>query len=820
MFKTNSFCRKGEPYGAAINNLIGRTKATHQMLQGAVRNLQFRDYWGDRLDADQTRSFVPVPNIATWEKGKLSEMVADDVRAVPVISASMVLSREGKAERFSFITYAGRGGDFYLPSMEGAEEGKIPLPQSILEWLEDEEVAVIGSGFLENLDKGGIGHGLKRYTDTRDIFAHFISVGLVSYHGKGSPPVELPAQLAFCTGYHHAPASKQKLCDMIGACNYKGTLPFYRDPGYRVPKGRSLSDGAHFNRYYEVAGPWCLVLRLVEHGLLFGGVTGVKNGQEFAPTLLHFLGQAEFRVGAARGAGEVPEEELFPMAPAQEETKAKAASSSSVVEVPPQEEKKPGKKKEDQEGVEVLELADEILVEEMEQDEVPKRVSPVKEDGEPIPSTSKGYYTSGFRRAVKVLDDKQVQLPPPFPKKEECKSKDGTNPAPAPAPRTGASPEKRRRTEEPPRRPPPPVSPPRGRSSPPRFGFRTSRHLPKPQPKWYREHNRARDGNRRQFPPVNWQKEVKPHGGAHHHQDLRSRLQGNLPYSHGTLAQEATAAAALRRAPSQAPSVDESIALSRRVEATVRERGFVGLHRNLPVAETDLSVTHREKPPLDVTRLGQQHLTRIERYENRFASNPVYESRCDHCGGKRCSRMLKGTATPNCARYSEQIRFAPTRRLCNYRRCPHPATHHTHVCPALVQRCPRCQCRGHGAADLCDPNNPEVMDRLRADFEEVADASSLTSLRQQQLCWGFYPYPRGAPCEFAPTSYDALTEMPVLEAMHFLAALLSQPENQGHFPEYLPGGFEPPSEYGARRDRDRDGPPPPPPGAGAAGVAV
>ncbi len=824
MFKTAAFCRKGEPYGAASANLVGKTKVTHTTLQGAVRNLQFREYWEDKLDSSQARDFVPVPTIAAWEKGKLSKQAAADVEAVPVISASMLLSREGKPERFSFVTYAGRGGDFYLPSMEGAEEGKIPLPQMILEWLEDDNVAVIGSGFLDSLNQAEVGHRLEKYTDTRDIFAYFISVGLVKYHGKGSPPVDLAAQLAFCTGYHHAPASKQHLCDLIGACNYKGPLPAHRHPEYRVPTGRSLSDGAHFNRYYEVAGPFCLIYRIVEHGLLFGGVTGVQNGQEFGPTLLHFLGQSVFRSGVAH-EGELPQEEaLFPVAMEQggELAQAEVASSSSVVEVPPQGEGRPAK--EEQESVEVLDLADEGLEQEMaEEDSAKGKPGPsaasANNNNDPVPSTSKQYYTSGFLRQVKIIDGKSNILPIPFPgkKKEECKSKDGTNPPPAPPPNQEGSPGKRRRIEvSKPDRPPPPRSPPRSRRSPPRGGPQTSRRSA--PPKWYRDHNRARDGPRRSFPPVDWKKNVRQDSGVVHHQDLRSRLQPNLPYSHGTLAKEATAAAALRNRPSFTPSVDESIALSRRVEVTVRSKGFVAGHRHLPVTESDLSVAHREKAPLDETRLGQQHLTRVDRYENRFVSNPIYESRCDFCGSKRCSRVLRGTATPNCARYSEQIRLAPTRRLCNYRRCPHPATHHTHVCPALIQRCPRCQCRGHGAADLCDSSNAEIMDRLRADFEEVADASSLTGSRQQQLCWGFYPYPRGAPIDFCPISYDALTEMPVLEALNFLAALLAQPENQGHYPDYLPGGMEPPSDYGSRRDGG--GPPPPPPGAGAAGVAV
>ncbi len=134
---------------------------------------------------------------------------------------------------------------------------------------------VVGFGFKESLEKAEVNHGMKNYVDTRNIFAYFVQVGLIQYHGKGTPPVHLAAQLSFCTGYHHLPATKQQMSDMLGTCNFKGTLPYNRQPSYHVPKGHTLNPGALFNRYYEVAGPLGFLYRLVEHGLLFGTVKAV-----------------------------------------------------------------------------------------------------------------------------------------------------------------------------------------------------------------------------------------------------------------------------------------------------------------------------------------------------------------------------------------------------------------------------------------------------------------------------------------------------------------------------------------------------------------
>ncbi len=831
MFKTPAFDRKGEPYGAATSALCGEAKATHQQLQQVVRHLQFRRYWEDHLSEDQKRNFSPAPNIEGWERSRQAAEVKQDVEKVPLISVALLLDERGEPERFSLMTYSGRGADFYLPAMKGEGKGAFPIPQVMLEWLEAEEVQVVGSGFKEGLAKAQVNHGMRGYVDTATIFAYFVQVGLIHYHGKGTPPVELAAQLAFCTGYHHLPDTKQRLCDLLGACNFKGTLPYHRAPSYRVPKGRSLNEEALFNRYYEVAGPLCLLYRLVEHGLLFGTVEGVTGGVAMPETLRRFLACPRFQEGEQDQKEEpVAEEDLFPEPPTKMDTTegGRAPSVEVVKEVQPVEADAKGKEKgkplqspPGEEAQEVLDIDDDALVAEVEklEEEEEKKILPPG-NNEAVPSTSRGYYTSGFQRQVQLLPRASTGgqgkgiPPPPFPLKQP---KDGRNPAEAPPPRPESSPEKKRRVEPPPRRSPPREMRRWGRGSASRTS--ASRRPPPPgRPRWWDRDPRRSDGGPRAIPLYDQRKgpELGGPNVTHHHQDLRSRLIHNLPHSHGTLAREATASTPRR--PAAAPKPDGSLALSRKVELTVQSRGFAAIHRYLPIAESDGAVANREKLPLDLTRLGQTHLSRAERYENRFKSDPVYESRCDYCGGRRCSRMIAGTSTPNCARYIEQIRLAPTRRVCNYRRCKNPTTHLTHVCPTLIQRCPRCQCRGHGPSDLCDPNSEEVMDRLRADFEEVADAGTYTNERQRDLCWGFYPYPRGSPIEFRPADYDALTDMPVLHALDYLANLLSQPENQGHLPDFATEEREAP--YWPPSDRDRKDPPPPPPGAGAAGIAV
>ena len=154
------------------------------------------------------------------------------------------------------------------------------------------------------------------------------------------------------------------------------------------------------------------------------------------------------------------------------------------------------------------------------------------------------------------------------------------------------------------------------------------------------------------------------------------------------------------------------------------------------------------------------------------------------------THLLDGGRTGlNCVRFREQRDYVPDRRLCRYRRCRRPSEHHTIVCPDLHARCSRCRCRGHTSEQRCDPSNPAVMSRLRADFEDAADEGWHTRRRLKQLAWGWYPYALGATHDVKgelppPVAYNALTARPV-EAMVLLQSVVALPQHQGHQPPPL-----------------------------------
>ncbi len=178
-------------------------------------------------------------------------------------------------------------------------------------------------------------------------------------------------------------------------------------------------------------------------------------------------------------------------------------------------------------------------------------------------------------------------------------------------------------------------------------------------------------------------------------------------------------------------------------------------------------------------RLLDHHvLTKQELYDEAYVQHPRFHRQCDFCGGKRCSRYVKGTTLPGCNSYKAQSEESPGRRLCDYRRCDLPHTHQTLACPVMHMRCSECGCRGHFGG--CDLSSAAVMAALRADFEEFASVGIYTADRKKDPAWGWYPYPPTAkrdkkrPCFV----YRDLRDRSVLDALDYVAGVLRLPTNQ------------------------------------------
>ncbi len=891
MFKNSVFVRKGDLYDDAVSKLQGHSSSNHALICSSLRHLQFQHFWNDTLAGSQARPFKVVAVWEDWD-GTVEGAVAADLACLPLLALS-VYPNAAAPVRVTILTIRGNGATFYLPNLRKCGRGNLPLPRAVLDWLAASHILVVGCGLEYAVRSGLLQTQIRSYSDSTRLFEHLSKMGVITA-AVPAPSSDLASQMTLVLGYHHLPASKQELCDLIGGCGFKGELPVSRWKTFSIPDQARIDPAPLFHLFYNTAGPLCVVLRFAEHGVLFHTIPGVDSAA--APPVLFrkFLAEECYNGNICSPPPPDTDENanLFPHPPQkqvqendtdthQDHTysseqvpgaQAQVPTSPSVMEVPqtpppvidlstpaasapssphaaaataPAQGQKAGRKRpsptqteEEEQEQEVLELQDEELIRDVEQR--PRSPAPPPAPSEKHP----GYFTSSFKRKVTMLNENitaqiststssapaavSAQVPsstapqaaaPPHPSPQPSSSLAGRLGTKTSPKRRRTSPSRNARSSStsarrsPRRVPPPPRRDPRKdtRSASP---ARRQRRPSPPRPAWHRHHQRERDGPRRSFPPVDLDKKEEKKLDVFSHSDLRSKLLVNHPHSAGQLAREATSAA---RTPIGAPAArglntpvsphaDKNVNIARRTQNNSERGEFISRHRHLPVAESDLSVRCREGTATDKQRLQQRHFSVPERYENKFSANPGIESRCDFCGSRRCSRLAQGSGAPNCNRYEEQVRFAPTRRLCSYRRCRNNTQHHTQVCPHMLKRCPLCQCRGHDELDRCNEASPEIMDRLRADWEECADEVLYARDRAQSLCWGWYPYPRGAPIDFAPTCYHMLTEMPVLQALSFIRSLLAQAQNQGHFPAFIPS--DPPGPPSP--------PPPPPPGPGAA----
>ncbi len=931
MFHSDIFARKGELYNKAVEKLPEAAKSAQTLAAAALRILRFRHYWNDTLAEDQNRSFKNVATGAGWDD-LISSAFAADVSLVPVLGFHFTFGSKAELERINIATFRGNVASFHIPSLRRYfRQGPLPLPGQVLSWFSAPDVLLIGSGQSHSIRREIFPSVVHQYVDTEKIFSYLLTTGLIPCKREPAPK-DLAAQLTFAVGYHHRPTTADDLREFVGGCAFKDGLPSTRHPRYRVPDEAHLKASSKFVLYYETSGPLLFVLRLVEHGLLYDTVLGVRREGTLAAIIRGFVLSPQYGRPCSSDGGldQAREDALFPQGPVKQvvqeperENPPKdstlsivpvqvpvvgggssdpppaaasappASPTPSIQEIPrtpiplvdlgtPQSstsglqqdapeamdesgaEKDPAPATAPAAGDQALEHpgAAAVTVPDAEENreeeaEVPleiedeELVKDVDKLGEEASPKHPGYYTSNYSRTVKILktgavtirtaDAQQVHLggredSSGSPNKKR-KTEDNSSAAPrtstgrgespgrtrrdrdrsggrhrprsppgrsptqarahsAPGARTGAG--RRSRTpEKAPQKtqagfkyPPPPRQPPRGFT----VGDHTTAAL------------HALAGTR---PPT-----AAP--GEHCHADLRSRLLLNVEHSAAQLSREATAAANARPgpatlrsglAPPTPPKLDKNMGLLRRVDGSGDRKGFVHLHRHLQLAPSDMAIRCRPGEALDRTRLDQPHLNAEQRFLNKFASQPVVESKCDFCGGRHCSRHIRGGLSPNCSYYRDHVRTAPSRRLCNYRRCRDNAAHHTQVCPFALRRCPLCHCRGHGPEDRCDERDEKVMEALRADFEEVADELHYARNRATSLCWGWYPYPQGAPLTFVPVSYHTLTEMPVLQAMALLRSLLALPENQGHLSAQATLDKGP--------DEDSSPPPPPPPAAAA-----
>ncbi len=849
MFQPEHFPLRGNKYHEAVAKLRHSTYNTHKLLAHFSEEGKPRR-WRDVLGRGQDRAFSYISGPDQWHSSGAEEDIRQAVEEVPVLALAIIRPFPQDPARYIVVsTYNGRAAAFNLPQLEPNATWFRRcelLPAELRGWLEDEGVFILLTDSTAPLTTDPDGLHPTRTVSTDVLFAVYQHAGVIKPHFKADRG-DLAWQMVYATGYHHRPSPRPKFLQFVGEDHFRSAWPEWREPGWLPSGADTLNPQEEFFLYYEAAGLQLFVSRLLQHGLVYGGMKAVDSTLSLRQMYQVFLEGGETKPwGPAtdplgiRSDFPPPQhyhnipalmqyrpQEYNPAMAAAEEKKASESNSSeespqqTMVEMdggeqdfPPapakrshnSEEGSSGGAVEGAEGGEVeLILHDRALETELAHEEDnnnnPKATDKSGATGK---GEEKQEHTDTQKKLLQLAS--QLEAPPPAPlqaatavaqEQEVMEVDDSTpvatrtkpppqplfslHPLPGPHHLTGANttPVGGRAAGGPlagrlgpPNRPPSPTGPPAMDrvvvlAVEPKEEFPSPRYAP---------------------------------------EDVRSRLFPTL----------ADGEAFRREAPAHLPHGPAAIAVCRRdlnlrFGSQVREsagvHSFRERHPHLPFAPLSEDVATDTSSPMDDRRLANIRLTHDERLRNPYVAQPFFDNRCDFCSTKRCSRFVAGTNHPNCKKYREQVLFAPTRRICDYRRCLAPHEHHTVTCPYLHRKCSKCGCRGHDTVDGCDLRNSAVMSRLRSDFEEWANCGLYTRKHFDAIKWGFYGVPSfRPPSNFV--SYRRLTDLPVLEAMAFLQTLLLLPENVAASREHAP---QPPAPTdGSATDGSPDQPKPNP----------
>ncbi len=823
MFSPDPFPLQGDIFERMVKNLRGTPRDNYNALYH-YSLLSKPKCWEDKLQAAQKRLCYPVFKPELWyESGAAGEFISS-VQAVPVIGLHLV-RRLNVLKYVSVSTYNGRVAVFSIRALEKIshwEERVELLPPEVRTWLEDPDVVVLTSGEKRTFKNKLHGLSISGQLDTEDLYKIYQTAGVIR-PAVTAERGDLSWQLAYAVAYHPLPSRKSTWLQLIGTDKFKPEKkrdwPEWRMPGWQPDGMWRLDDRELFFLYFSTYGPHMFVSRLLRHGLVYGGVEAVAKELPLRDLFLTFL------LGAMGGGELSPEDPLGLNTPEVKMTTKRDSSSPAVrmynpkfAHLPAPVPKSPGgtlrafptpnkasagsgtasadKKpertvtlippplpQEEQDPPEELQetdppaaspssataaLAPPPVSSDLEEGEIDEEGEEVKEREEELVIYLEEEGEELFPEEQKNDDNNNLPPPPkkrlPLPPaKKELKIQAALQRLAAPEQGGEAAAETETVRS-------PPTGVPSSLAS--RLGpLPLPPDLPParaPAPGYYTTEGAAAAARAEEDPQEGTSAGPLRRGKTSPRYapfDERSRRMPDKA-SAEAYRQEAAAASPL---PVAVIAPDRNLCLAARTKRGPKPQGMPSEKRR---------ADRRRHRALSRRLLDHIPLTQEEVYNNAYVEQPIFDKRCSFCASWHCSRFLRGTREPNCRKFREQKELAPSRRLCDYRRCLLPNDHHTAVCPALHNKCPVCHCRGHGVADSCNMADNRIMDKLRYDFEECADIGIYTKKRFQNLAWGFYPYPASAPRDVAVVSYRRLSDMPIDCAFSTLKSILQLPENR------------------------------------------
>ncbi len=236
--------------------------------------------WTDVLSAQQSDLFNYI-TAKTQLTTKLAEQVEGDLEQV----ACLAVSFTGEDEDLFLVlsTFSGRCLCLSLRMLDdrlgglGEEAYSFVVPAKVNEWLRRDDVVKLGTRVPDWMRSNPFGFVVHNYVETVSVFLHYQDVGIISPKVKALDPTE-DWQCLYAVDYHHRPASRDEMRELLGPLQYKGgRRPYARQQRWAPQSAVRLTPATSFFLYYEAASLQLLINRLLRHALVYGGVPSTKR---------------------------------------------------------------------------------------------------------------------------------------------------------------------------------------------------------------------------------------------------------------------------------------------------------------------------------------------------------------------------------------------------------------------------------------------------------------------------------------------------------------------------------------------------------------
>ncbi len=265
--------------------------------------------WIDTLSAQQHELFHYI-TAKQQMTARLAEQVEGDLEQVPCMAVSITGEEQ---DRFLVLaTFSGRVLCLSLRMLAdrlgGLDEDAYAfvVPAKVNEWLRRANVVKLGTRPPNWMRSNPYGFVVNCYVETVSVFLHYQDVGIISPRPKALEPTE-EWQCLYAVDYHHRPASRDDMRELLGPLQYKGgRRPYARQQRWAPQSTVKLTPATVFYLYYEAASLQLFINRLLRHALVYGGVPSARRFTTIGSLYESFLDRC-LRITAQYYVGEQEE---------------------------------------------------------------------------------------------------------------------------------------------------------------------------------------------------------------------------------------------------------------------------------------------------------------------------------------------------------------------------------------------------------------------------------------------------------------------------------------------------------------------------------